>query len=120
MDRGSFTCLGAGVDRGPVGISVSRVASIARGVDIIRDKVRATIEGYHHRSDATSDQHRYYDGLYKNPDGTYTGIEVKGGTGSRDAAQRGFDSTVSLDRPATATLNGEKISITRVILKEVQ
>lgn len=91
-----------------------------RGVDIIRDKVRATIEGYHHRSDATSEQHRYYDGLYKNPDGTYTGIEVKGGTGSRDAAQRGFDSTVSPDRPATATLNGEKISITRVILKEVQ
>lgn len=91
-----------------------------RGLDIIRDKVRATIEGYHHRPDATSDQHRYYDGLYKNPDGTYTGIEVKGGTGTRDASQRGFDNTVSPERPATATLNGEKISITRVILKEVQ
>lgn len=91
-----------------------------RGLDIVRDKVRATIDGYHHRPDATSDQHRYYDGLYQNADGTYTGIEIKGGTGTRDAAQRGFDSTVSPERPATATLNGEKIFITRVILKEVQ
>lgn len=89
------------------------------GRDVIHDKVRATIEGYNHRADALTDQHRYYDGLIRNDDGTYTGIEVKGGTGSRDAAQRGFDSTVSPERPATATLNGKTIQIVRVILKEV-
>lgn len=90
-----------------------------RGVDVIRDKVRAVIEGYH-KPGTTVDQHRYYDGLYRNPDGTYTGIEIKGGTGSRDAAQRGFDATVTAERPAVAMLNGERIQITRVILREVK
>lgn len=90
------------------------------GKSVIRDKVRASIEGYHYKPDATSDQHRYYDGLFENSDGTYTGIEVKGGTGSRDAAQRGFDSTVSPERPATALLNGERIQITRVVVETVK
>jgi hypothetical protein len=88
-------------------------------VDVIRDKVRATIEGYR-QPGATGDQNRYFDGLIRNPDGTYTGVEIKGGTGTRDAAQRGFDTTVSVERPATATLNGEKIQITRVILETVK
>ena len=99
-------------------IGLDEVASDT-GYDIIRDKVRATIDGYY-KPGATAEQHRYYDGLYKNPDGTYTGVEVKGGTGSRDAYQRGFDSTVSPDRPATAVVNGERIQITKVILKEVK
>ncbi|OAN42634.1 putative T7SS-secreted protein [Microbacterium sp. H83] len=88
--------------------------------DVIRDKVRATIDGYHYRPDAGWDQHRYYDGLFRNSDGTYTGIEVKGGTGTGEAAQRAFDSLVSPERPATATLNGEKIKITKVILETVK
>lgn len=66
-----------------------------------------------------TDQHRYFDGLYRNADGTYTAIEVKSGGGTQNAAQRGFDSTLSVERPATAMLNGEKIQIVRVILKEV-
>ncbi|WP_311257845.1 putative T7SS-secreted protein [Microbacterium sp. WCS2018Hpa-9] len=90
------------------------------GADVISTKVRASIEGYHYKPGATSDQVRYYDGFFKNPDGTYTGIEVKGGTGTRDAAQRGFDSTVSPERPATVVYNGEKIQITKVLLREVK
>ncbi|WP_447913789.1 putative T7SS-secreted protein [Microbacterium phyllosphaerae] len=100
-------------------IGLERVAD-KRGVEVIPDKVRATIEGYHHRPDVTADQTRYFDGLFENADGTYTGIEVKGGTGSRDAAQKGFDSTVSPERPATATLNGKAIQITRVVLETVK
>jgi len=100
-------------------IGLERVAK-ETGADVISTKVRATIEGYHYKPGATSDQPRYYDGFYKNPDGTYTGIEVKGGAGSRGAAQEGFDGTVSPERPATATLNGEKIQITKVLLKEVK
>ncbi|MFF1539699.1 putative T7SS-secreted protein [Microbacterium sp. NPDC058269] len=88
------------------------------GVDVIRDKVRAIIEGFR-QPGASTDQHRYFDGLYRNADGTYTAIEVKSGGGTQNAAQRGFDSTLSVERPATAMLNGEKIQIVRVILKEV-
>jgi len=44
---------------------------------------------------------------------------VKGGTGSRDAAQEGFDAMVSRERPAIATLNGQPIRIVDVILKHV-
>lgn len=100
-------------------IGLDRVAEDT-GKDVIRNKIRATIQGYHHNPQATSDQARYYDGFIENADGTYTGIEIRGGTGSRDAAQRGFDATVSPERPATATLNGERITITRVILETVK
>lgn len=100
-------------------IGLDRVAD-RRSVEVIRDKVRASIDGYRHKPDGSADQIRYYDGLFENADGTYTGIEVKGGTGSRDAAQRGFDATVSPERPATATLNGKEIRITRVILETVK
>jgi len=88
------------------------------GKAVVRDKVRATVEG-HYRSGTTSEQHRYYDGLIRNDDGTYTGVEVKGGSGRRDSAQQAFDDAVSPERPATAMLKGERIQITRVILKEV-
>ncbi len=88
--------------------------------EVIPNKVRATIDGYHHRPASQADQVRYYDGLVENADGTYTGIEVKGGSGNRDAAQRGFDDTVSPERPATANLNGQEIKITRVILETVK
>jgi hypothetical protein len=90
-----------------------------RGVDVHRNQVRATIEG--HRADgASADQARYYDGLYENADGTYTGIEVKSGSATRDSAQLGFDNAVSRDNPATATLNGNKITIVEVILETVK
>ncbi|WP_120494303.1 putative T7SS-secreted protein [Microbacterium phyllosphaerae] len=98
-------------------IGLDQVAE-STGADIIRDKLRATIEGYR-QPGATSDQHRYFDGLFNNGDGTWTAIEVKGGTGSRDAAQRGFDAMISVERPAIATLNGQTIRIVDVILKHV-
>lgn len=88
-------------------------------VEIIRDKVRSTVEGLR-RPGASVDQPRYFDGLFRNVDGTYTAVEVKGGTGTRNAAQSSFDSTVSPERPATAVLNGEKIRIVRVILETVR
>lgn len=81
------------------------------GADVIRDQVRARVDG--------RDQNRYYDGLYQNADGTYTGVEVKSGSATRDAAQQGFDDSVSRSNPATANLNGEAIQIVQVILKEV-
>lgn len=38
----------------------------------------------------------------------------------RDSAQLGFDNAVSRDNPATATLNGNKITIVEVILETVK
>ncbi|WP_221180637.1 hypothetical protein [Curtobacterium sp. PhB115] len=55
----------------------------------------------------------------KKPDGTYAGIEIKSGTASRTAAQRAFDTAVSPDNPAIATLNGKIIKITEVIEQKV-
>ncbi|WP_431075154.1 putative T7SS-secreted protein [Microbacterium phyllosphaerae] len=89
------------------------------GADVISTKVRTTIEGYHHKPDATADQVRTYDGLIRNPDGTYVGVEVKSGSGSQNAAQRGFDGTVSRETPATGVLNGQRIEIVQVLLKKV-
>ena len=83
-----------------------------RGVDVVRAKVQAKVEGGNPNG-------RYYDGLYKNPDGTYSAIEVKSGTAARDANQELFDSIVNNGTPARATLNGQSITITKVILKEV-
>ena len=83
-----------------------------RGVDVIRTKVRADVEGGNPNG-------RYFDGLYRNADGTYTAIEVKSGGATRDANQRTFDAIVNGGTPARATLNGEEITIVRVLLKEV-
>ncbi len=103
------------VDKEQLGLD--EVAQI-NGLEVHRVHVRATIEG-HRLAGAGADQGRYYDGLMRNPDGTYTGIEVKSGSASRNAAQRDFDGAVSPDTPAFATLNGERIRIVQVILKEV-
>lgn len=81
------------------------------GVEVIRDKVRASVDG--------TDKGRFYDGLFKNADGTYTAIEVKSGGASPTASQREFDGLVSADNPARAMLHGKLIEITRVIPKEV-
>ncbi|MBL1080309.1 SHOCT domain-containing protein [Nocardia sp. 2] len=77
------------------------------GEEVIRDQIKASVPGV--------EQGRYYDGLVENPDGTYTGLEVKSGTASKNANQREFDGAVSPDNPATATLNGKTIEITKVI-----
>lgn len=88
------------------------------GVTIHRDKVRATIDG-HRKPGASADRPRYFDGLFQNSDGTYTGVEIKSGGGSRDVDQRTFDGKVSPDSPATAVLNGERIQIVDVYLETV-
>nr|WP_156138893.1 hypothetical protein [Microbacterium mangrovi] len=86
----------------------------ARKVKVIRNKVRANFDG------SPQAGGRYYDGLFKNPDGTYTAVEVKSGSAverysSSSSTQREFDDAVNAGTPARATLNGERISITKVV-----
>ncbi|WP_350350192.1 hypothetical protein ABS642_11675 [Microbacterium sp. A8/3-1] len=111
-DRGRF--VGDGnrpwVDREQIGLD--NVAN-REGVDVIRDQVAS-------RHPSTGDQIRYYDGLFANADGTYTGIEVKSGSASRNPAQTLFDGAVSVETPAIANLpNVGQISIVQVILERV-
>jgi hypothetical protein len=81
------------------------------GLPTTTQQVKATVDG--------APNGRFFDGLMKNPDGTYTGIEIKSGTASRSAEQRTFDSLVSPSNPAYAKLNGVTIKITSVILRKV-
>lgn len=84
------------------------------GVDITRDQVASRNPG------VTGEQIRYYDGLFKNPDGTYTGVEVKSGSAGRSPEQRLFDGSVSVETPAIANLpNVGPIRIVQVILERV-
>jgi hypothetical protein len=79
------------------------------GDPVITQKVRANLGG----------AQRYYDGLVKNPDGTYTGIEVKSGGAGYYGAQKRFDAALSPANPATAVLNSETIDITATYLVRV-
>lgn len=98
------------VDRESIGLD--QVAE-REGVDIIRDQVAA-------RHATTGDQIRYYDGLFRNRDGSYTGIEVKSGSASRNPAQRLFDGAVSVETPAVANLpDVGRINIVQVVLERV-
>ncbi|MFJ4037100.1 WXG100 family type VII secretion target [Microbacterium sp. NPDC090007] len=86
------------------------------GTPVTRDSVAASILG--------SSQKRFFDGLFRNPDGTWTAVEVKSGSAFArcvrgEGGQRAFDDSISLDSPAVARLNGERIEIVRVILKEM-
>jgi len=85
---------------------------VSRGVSIERDRVRADVDGGNPNG-------RFYDGLIRNDDGTYTAIEVKSGGATRTADQRAFDELVNEGVPASARLHGEPIRIVAVILKEV-
>lgn len=82
-----------------------------RGVTIERKQVKASVDGV--------DNGRLFDGLIDNGDGTWTAVEVKGGTATRNAAQRAFDNAVNAGTPAYATLDGVRIKITSVILEVV-
>ena len=82
-----------------------------RGVNGDAPRVRASQDG--------AGRVRYYDGLVKKPDNTYEGIEVKSGT-SKDTSQEAFDNGVSYDKPAYATLRGERIKITSVAYEHVE
>lgn len=75
-------------------------------------QVRSSVDG--------SDKGRFYDGLIRNADGTYTGVEIKGGTATPTGQQRTFDGLVSPGNPARARLDGEPIAITKVILKKIK
>lgn len=96
-----------------------------QGLDEIEDEINSSVERKRVASSIEgSIQKRYFDGLYKNPDGSYTAVEVKSGSAferySRgEGQQRIFDESISPDSPATATLNGEKILISRVRVKEM-
>lgn len=81
------------------------------GRTVVTSQVRASFSG--------EDQGRFYDGLSENPDGTYQGIEVKGGSATRTAPQRSFDERVAADNPAFATYNGKPIVITSVYVVNV-
>ena len=84
-------------------------------VEVIRTKAKV---GY----DGAPQDGRYYDGLVRNPDGTFTAIEVKSG-GAYDAyfrpgsTQRQFDAQVNDGAVARGQLNGESIEISRVIVR---
>lgn len=88
------------------------------GVDVIRTKVKVDYEG-------SPQKGRLYDGLEQNADGTYTAIEVKSGSAidkyyseSASNTQRIFDETVNSGTPARGMLNGEEITITKVVVRE--
>ena len=63
-----------------------------------------------------------YDGLVRNPDGTFAAIEVKSGD-AYDAyfrpgnTQRQFDAQVNAGAVARGQLNGESTEIPRVIVR---
>ncbi len=66
---------------------------------------------------------RYYDGLVRNPDGSFTGIEVKSGSAYDDyfrpgSTQRQFDDAVNSGTVARGKLDGDDIEITRVIVRK--
>ncbi len=82
----------------------------ATGRSVIGDQVRATLP---------DGSIRYFDGLSINPDGTYQGVEVKGGSAGLTASQRAFDGQVDGGVSATATLGGASISITSTYLVRV-
>lgn len=86
-------------------------------VNVIRDRVNVDYPG-------SPQSGRYYDGLYRNPDGTYTGVEVKSGGSNLDYqrpgnVQRQFDSQVSPDNPAVGYLNGEEVKVIEVIVVHI-
>jgi hypothetical protein len=83
------------------------------GRPVVSDKVGAKLP------DGTGP--RFYDGLSENPDGTYTGVEVKSGSAAAKygGSQRAFDDAVSSGQPAIAKLNGRTIKITSVDVEEV-
>jgi RHS repeat-associated protein len=85
---------------------------LATGQTVIRNHVRATLSG--------GGSGRYYDGLIRNADGTYTGIEVKSGSASLTASQRAFDNAVNASGVARAMLNGRLIEITSTDLVRVR
>lgn len=82
------------------------------GDKVHNDQVLSKVKG--------SDSGRYYDGLVRNPDGTYTAIEVKSGGARLSPQQEKFDRLVSPENPAYAKLNGQTIKITRVELERVK
>lgn len=82
------------------------------GRTVIRDKVWAK-----HESSGTR---REYDGLADKGDGSFEGIEIKSGSASYNGQQKDFDSKVSYEHPAHATLKGVRIKITSVVVRNVE
>lgn len=81
------------------------------GVEVRTERTAGRIEG--------SDHTRYFDGFFRNDDGTYTAIEVKSGGATRTAGQREFDGLVSETNPTIVKVDGEIMRVTSVYLKRV-
>ncbi len=86
------------------------------GANVVRDKVRASFGG-------APQEARYYDGLVQNSDGTYTALEIKSGNAidrynSASSTQRQFDDAINAGTPAHARLNGDEITISKVLVRE--
>ncbi|WP_295839725.1 putative T7SS-secreted protein [uncultured Microbacterium sp.] len=115
--KGRFTGKGGRpwVDKEKAGLD--QVAQdLGAGEELLRDKVAVKVEG--------SSQTRYFDGLIKNADGTYTGVEVKSGSAvnrylANSKNQLAFDSSLSLGNPTAGKLNGEVIKVVNTMLKEM-
>lgn len=80
-------------------------------IAIVREQVRATHPDVENPKTGKP-QHRYYDGLEPtgNPD-EYIGIEAKTNEDSGQTHQQEFDDAVTVERPATAVLDGREIKI---------
>lgn len=81
------------------------------GQTVIRDQIIARVDG--------APNGRFFDGLVKNPDGTYTAIEVKSGDGRRSTEQALFDGLVSAKNPAYVKIDGELVKIIAVKVERV-
>lgn len=85
--------------------------------EVIRDKTKAHVPGERQNG-------RFYDGLVQLSDGTYAGVEIKSGGAYSDylssgGAQKHFDDLVRGGERAYATLNGERVEISAVIVNHV-
>lgn len=84
-----------------------------------RSDARALLAYARESVDGGNPHGRYFDGLFRNPDGTYSALEVKSGTGGLTREQRLFDGLTNGGSPARAILNGQENSIVRVFTRTV-
>ncbi|WP_375136047.1 putative T7SS-secreted protein [Microbacterium sp. HMWF026] len=107
--KGRFTGKGGRpwVDKEKIGLDETEM-TLDDGEQLIRNKVAVRVDG--------SIQTRYFDGLIKNADGTYTGVEVKSGSAvdrylANSKNQFAFDSSLSETNSAVGRIDGQLIEV---------
>lgn len=96
-----------------------------QGLDELEHELQTPIErGKAQAYVAATTQRRFYDGVYKNPDGTYTAVEVKSGSAfnkylRNEGNQLAFDQSVTPATPARVRVDGEWVQVVHVELKVV-